>query len=313
MQGATAVRRLGFVLLALGILVLGFVAYQLWGTALYEHSAQARLHQQISRSLHTKGTLSSRRAPSVSSGNLVISQPAPPSADPAVSQPVGELSMPTIGVADDVIVEGTGEGQLQQGPGHYVGTPLPGEAGNASIAGHRTTYGAPFYGLDGLKPGDPVNIQTPQGLFQYTVFRTMIVDPTDTSVLQTTVLPTLTLTTCNPRYSASQRLVVQALLHTSILSTSFQAVAPTPHKGRLPTTLAGADSNPALAGSDVVGGVIGAVLWGLAALAAALLSWLAYRRLEGSLRFVTIVGVAAGVFFLLACFQHVSLALPASF
>lgn len=306
-------RRAGFVLLGLGVLVLGFVAYQLWGTALYEHSAQARLHQEIGHSLHTKGTLSTRRAPAVSSGHLVISQVAPATADPAVGAAVGLISMPTIGVADAAIVEGTDEGQLQEGPGHYLGTPLPGEAGNAAIAGHRTTYGAPFYSLDGLKPGDPINVETPQGLFQYTVFRSLVVDPTDTTVLQTTALPTLTLTTCNPRYSASQRLVVQALLHTSIISTSFQAVAPTTHPKKPPGLAGGAEAGLGLSGTNVRGGVIGAVLWGLAAAAAAVAAWIAYRRLSGSLRLLTVVGAGAGIFFLLACFQHVSLALPASF
>ncbi len=214
-----------------------------------------------------------------------------------------------------MIVEGTGEGQLQEGPGHYPGTPLPGEVGNAAIAGHRTTYGAPFYNLDGLKPGDAINVETPQGLFQYVVVLAKIVQPTDTSVLQTSVLPELTLTTCNPRYSASQRLVVQALLHTSLTNASFVAT-PRTTTGSLPSSLAGepgAGSGARSSGSNGSGGVLAAVLWGLGAIAAAVGSRLGFRRLRGALRWLSLPGAALAVFLLLGCFEHVSLALPSSF
>ena len=81
--------------------------------------------------------------------------PAPTTADPADGQPVGLLQIPRIGV-DKVIIEGTSTTDLRQGPGHYLGTPLPGQAGNAAIAGHRTTYGAPFYNLNELQPVTPI-------------------------------------------------------------------------------------------------------------------------------------------------------------
>jgi sortase A len=300
--------------MAVGLLLLAFVAYQLWGTALYEHSAQARLQQELTPSLHTSGTL-----PKVAKGSgggtadPITSRAAPPTADPAVGNPVGLLSIPAIGMTNAVIVEGTGEGQLQEGPGHYPGTPLPGEVGNAAIAGHRTTYGAPFYSLDGLKPGDAINVETPQGLFQYLVVLTKIVQPTDTTVLQTSVLPELTLTTCNPRYSASQRLIVQALLHTSLTNASF---VPTPRTttGPAPTSLAGeSGTGSSSAGSNVAGHVLGAVLFGLGAIAAALAARVAFRRLRGVPRWVSLLGVPLAIFLLLGCFQHVSLALPTSF
>ncbi len=143
---------------------------------------------------------------------------------PAVGQPIGIIAIPKLGV-DDVVVQGYGESQLQGGPGHYPSTSLPGQAGNAAIAGHRTTFAAPFYNLNQLDPGDPIFVLTSQGLFRYDVARSEIVSPTDSAVLDASTTPELTLTTCNPRYSASQRLVVIVFLDLA-----------TPSSGTHPTT-----------------------------------------------------------------------------
>lgn len=101
---------------------------------------------------------------------------------------------------------------LRKGPGHYPDTPYPGEAGNAAIAGHRTTYGAWFRQLDKLVPGDPVYVAYPDVTVTYEVERVFIIEPTDWSVVAPTPYPALTLTTCHPLYSAEQRLVVRAKL-----------------------------------------------------------------------------------------------------
>ena len=130
---------------------------------------------------------------------------------------MGTITIPKIDLSM-VVVEGTGDAQLQTGPGHYPGTPLPGEDGNAAIAGHRTTYLHPFYNLNELVPGDPITVVTLQGIFLYHVTGSLAVPPTDVSVVAATRRPTLTLTTCNPRYSATQRLVVHAMLVASILA-----------------------------------------------------------------------------------------------
>ena len=320
MGRAGLVRRTALCLLGIGSLLLAFVAYQLWGTALYEHSAQHRLVEELKGKLTTHGTLPSSPQPVSSQQDpttSVASRVAPPEADPATGSALGLLSIPAIGITNTAIVEGTGEDQLEEGPGHYQGTPLPGEAGNSAIAGHRTTYGAPFYSLGQLQAGDAINISTPQGLFGYVVVNTKIVLPGDTSVLDPSVLPTLTLTTCNPRYSSTQRLVVQALLHTAVLTASVASTptSTTPSRtSKLPRTLAGADtSSAALAGSDVAGGVLGAVLWGLGAALAAVAAWLAWRRLRGAPRLLTLAGTVAGLACLLQCFGQVSRALPASF
>ena len=321
-NGAKVVRRTALSLLGVGGLLLAFVAYQLWGTALYEHSAQARLQAELKRSLpHSHVTLPppTRQTTVTSASSPPTNRAAPAVPDPAVGAPVGLMSIPAIGVSDAAIIEGTGESQLQQGPGHYPGTPMPGEAGNAAIAGHRTTYGAPFYSLDALHAGDAINVETSQGLFGYQVVQTKIVSPDDTSVLQTTPLPELTLTTCNPRYSATQRLIVRALLTASVTtgnlagSGSSSSATTIPTSTTVPTTLPGDSSSSSQSGSDVAGGVFGAVLWGLGAIAAALGGRLAFRRIRDGRRWLGLLAAPIGVFFLLGCFQHVSLALPASF
>jgi len=114
-------------------------------------------------------------------------------------------------------VEGVGEADLTKGPGHYPQTVLPGEQGNAAIAGHRTTYGAPFFRLNELTVGDPIYvIDTTGRRFLYTVSAApMVVSPNDIAVLDPTTTATLTLTTCNPRFSATNRLVVVAALSTA--------------------------------------------------------------------------------------------------
>lgn len=111
-----------------------------------------------------------------------------------------------------IVVHGTDAASLALGPGHYPETPLPGGPGNAGIAGHRTTYGAPFGDLDQLARGDVVVVRTDAGTHRYEVRRTAVVDPDDVWVLQPDPLgrgrPTLTLTTCHPRHSDRHRLVV---------------------------------------------------------------------------------------------------------
>lgn len=215
-------------------------------------------------------------------------------------------------MSGDAIVEGTGEGQLQQGPGHYPGTPLPGEAGNAAIAGHRTTYAAPFYNLNELQPGDLIYIQTSQGIFDYSVTSSQIVDPSDTAVLDDSSVPELTLTTCNPRYSASQRLVVVALLQTAITSASFPSQSPGRDTRTAASTTRVADS--AISGPSVRGEVGQAIVWGALTIALVLSAWTGWRRLRGPGAGIVLgLGLLVAVACLLVCFQHVSLALPETF
>ena len=126
-------------------------------------------------------------------------------------KPLGELRIPRID-AHFVVVQGTGSGSLRRGPGHYSGTALPGQDGTVGIAGHRTTYGAPFRHLDALRRGDPITMTMPYGRFVYRVEGTRIVKPQDVSTLRTIGRQRLVLTACHPLYSAAQRLVVIARL-----------------------------------------------------------------------------------------------------
>ncbi len=209
-KSGRVVVRTAVVLMGIGLLLIAFVAYQLWGTAFYEARAQSHLKSELAHQLHHALPTSASGLASHRSGLHFSNKTAPATSEPAINDPVGLLSIPRIGLLD-AIVEGVGEAQLEQGPGHYPGTALPGEPGNVAIAGHRTTYAHPFYNLDALAPGDPIYILTPQGLFHYTVTESQVVSPTDVAVLET--VPgrnTLTLTTCTPRYSAAQRLVVTA-------------------------------------------------------------------------------------------------------
>jgi sortase A len=128
--------------------------------------------------------------------------------------PIGRLSLPEIGVSE-VVVHGTGTGDLRKGPGHYPDTPLPGERGTVAIAGHRTTYGAPFRRLDQLERGDPIVLAMPYGRFSYRVERTQIVEPGALWVTDRVGHDRLVLTACHPLYSAAQRIVAFARLESS--------------------------------------------------------------------------------------------------
>jgi sortase A len=131
--------------------------------------------------------------------------------------PLGRISMPSIGVSS-VVVAGTDKASLRSGPGHYPGTPLPGARGTVAIAGHRTTYGAPFRRVDDLEKGDPIELRMPYGRFTYRVERTQIVAPTATWVTRRVGYDQLVLTACHPLYSAAQRIVVFARLERSVAS-----------------------------------------------------------------------------------------------
>jgi sortase A len=134
---------------------------------------------------------------------------------------VARIRIPRIGL-DAVVIEGTDAGALQKGPGHYTraedpayrkngdGSAFPGQGRTVGIAGHRTTYLAPFRRLDELKPGDEIVLELPYGEFTYEVDDTRIVPPTEIEVVRNTGHERLVLTACHPLYSAAERIVVSA-------------------------------------------------------------------------------------------------------
>jgi sortase A len=176
------------ILLVAAIGVLGYPVY----TNLYRDRVQSRLDREIAspelKQAYEKKTL-------------------------AVGDPLTRIKIPSIGV-DTVVVEGTSASALRAGAGHYPSTPLPCEAGNVAIAGHRTTYGKPFNQLDRLKTGDVVILETPIGSCTYEIsVEPRVILPTDLSVVANDpARQMLTLTTCHPKGSAARRLYVQATL-----------------------------------------------------------------------------------------------------
>jgi sortase A len=207
-----AVSITGKILIGAGILVLLFTAYQIWGTSIQESHTQNALRSTLISETNNQ-EIRHALAEAAAIDKLPTGPPvaAPRTAAPSEGEPVGDIRIPRIGV-NQVVVEGTNTPDLRKGPGHYIGTPLPGQNGNASIAGHRTTYGHPFYNLDGVKVGDPIVLTTLQGIFVYDTTKSFVVSPSDTSVIRNAFANLLTLTTCNPRFSASTRLIVQAKL-----------------------------------------------------------------------------------------------------
>jgi sortase A len=183
-RGRRILRGAGKTLITAGVLILLFIAYELWGTGLLAGREQNRMRDAIG----TQG---------------FPARPVPGGA-------LGFIRIPKIDL-DMVFVEGSDYTALKKGPGHYEDTPLPGERGNVGIAGHRTTYLHPFWALNRLQPGDIVELQTRRGTFRYRVVWQRIVSPFAVEVLNPTKRRALTLTTCHPRFSARERLVIRAV------------------------------------------------------------------------------------------------------
>ena len=210
-------RPLSVVLLAVGALLLADAVITLvWKepvSALYARLQQGRLDDRLAqlegteptaldrRVLSRLGTLDRRLAYAARALNRRTDE----------GDPLGRIRMPSIGVSS-VMVAGTNAASLRLGPGHYPGTPLPGSRGTVAIAGHRTTYGAPFRKLDELARGDRVELRMPYGTFVYRVERRRIVPPTATWVTRRTRHDQLILSACHPLYSAAKRIVVFARL-----------------------------------------------------------------------------------------------------
>jgi sortase A len=247
----------------LGCLLLLFLMYQWWGTGFEQHRSQARLRASF-QPARSRGTPAAEgTAPTAADPNAATAGP------PLPGSAVARLEIPAIGL-DQFVVEGTATDDLKQGPGHYVGSPLPGRHGNAAIAGHRTTYGAPFNRLDDLKPGDAIVATTAAGRFTYTVSDKLTVVPSQTSVLDDYGDDRLTLTTCTPKFSASHRLVVVATLQ--------GPPAAGPPVPAIPAS-AVAPGDPEASGGGAVAGSIAAPGFDLAALPVTALSGLALTAL----------------------------------
>ncbi len=216
----------GKTLIATGLLLFGFVAYQLWGTGIETARAQNSLENEFEDLL--AGTPPTTAAPveTVPDDTFpddtlppetvpVTAAPLPVATLPPVIEgdPIARLELPRIGV-DKIVVAGVDKSDLKKGPGHYPETPLPGQLGNSAIAGHRTTFGQPFFDVDKLENGDEIIVTTLSGRYVYRVTGQEIVSPSDYHVISTTdpTRATLTLTSCHPKYTARERIIVFAEL-----------------------------------------------------------------------------------------------------
>ncbi len=295
----------GRTLITAGVLLLLFVAYQLWGTNIRQAQEQRKLKSGFESELaaagitpiefddvstgtfavdpgtdttgmdttgtETTGTETTVAETTVAATIPAVTTPAPASVTPTSVGPtpttlptvragrstmkaplpgraVGLIVIPRI-KQRQVVVEGTNKKDLEAGPGRYSRSAYPGQPGNAAIAGHRTTFGAPFFNLGLLRPGDPIFIQTQQGKFRYDVIDacrprctgsgSFIVSPTDSTVLAPTPGENLlTLTTCHPKYTAQKRLIVRAKLVGPAADADFFAPPPPPPTTAVPVTTA---------------------------------------------------------------------------
>jgi sortase A len=330
-----SVRELGLAMIVGGIVVLLFVLYQLFGTTLTEQHDQSALARAF-HTAHQQGGVAPAAPPRAagSDGSTVASGGRAASTDLSPSTPEGSaiehLVIPRIGV-NRYVVQGTAEQDLVQGPGHYVNTPFPGQKGNAAIAGHRTTYGAPFFRLNELPVGSRIYVTNTKGrTFVYAVARRLVVDPTGPgaiAVLADTKRAELTLTTCNPRFEATNRLVVVADLvgqpaTAAVASPTLPATpsaTPTPSRSSAPTTAAGPTAaGPTAAAADTLGqGSAGgwppAIAWGAGFVILWVLTRLAFSRTRRGRRVGSlIVGIVACAVPLWFCFENVVRILPPS-
>jgi sortase A len=213
-------RALSTALIVAGVLVLADgIATLVWQeplTALYARIQQGELDDELATLERTPPTAVERRviARLPDPRRRMAFQARAHGRRSEPGDPLGRLRAPTIGL-DAVVVEGTGGAELRTGPGHYPGTPLPGQRGTVAIAGHRTTYGAPFRPVDELERGDRIELRMPYGRFTYRVERTRIVPPTAVEVIDRVAYDRLVLTACHPLYSAAQRIVVFARLEST--------------------------------------------------------------------------------------------------
>jgi sortase A len=294
----------GRALVTVGLLLLLFVAYQLWGTGIYEARAQNDLQHQFEQAQrHAKATTTTvapttTTAPTTTPGDspTVSTTALAPLAAPPEGNVVARIFIPKIGV-DKYVVEGVDVDDLHKGPGHYPSTQMPGHEGNSAIAGHRTTYGAPFGDLDQLAVGDEIRVVTIQGTFLYKVTEQKVVDPSQVEVLDPTPDParpghqlaTLTLTTCNPKYSAEQRLIIKAQLQ---LPPGRVALPPAAvATGKKATSIGGLSGESSSRTPTI--------FWGAIALAIGLLWWWLFHRhprwttwLVGAIPFLVVLFVA---------------------
>ena len=330
----------GRLMILAGVLILLFVAYQLWGTGLQTQAAQERLRADLEQQLaeardQAGGGDGTTTVPDASvedpgtvedPGDLVAQPGAAPgdgrpaeTADLGVTwgDAIGQIEIERIGV-DFVYIEGVDLSLLTDGPGHFPSTAFPGQPGNAALAGHRTTYMAPFNRIDEVEPGDLVTITTVQGTFTYEVMAQpdglghRIVGPDAIEITEDKGDNRLTLMACHPKYSAAQRIVVEAQL----VGNPAEATAPSDpgELTELPSLGEGGDAaaQRLLASGDDAAR-LPALLWSLAALAVLFAAWLVGRIWRKARWPAYLVGLPIFAVLLWQSFEWINRALPGAY
>jgi len=223
-------RGIGQTLITAGLVVLLFVVYEVYVTNIFAHRLQHHVHTALEQEW--------------ANGQDPLALPGSGQTGIPLGQGIANIYIPRFGRDYAfTIVQGTGEGDLEKGPGHYVGTALPGQIGDFAIAGHRVGKGEPFLNLDHLKPGDAIIIETKSEWYVYRVMGDVarqsftepngqswvdqngvpgreVVDPSDGNVILPIPnrpgavgnVPYMTMTTCHPKFTATQRMIVHAVL-----------------------------------------------------------------------------------------------------
>lgn len=210
---------LGWTFIWSGIFIFGYLGWQLVGTGFIhagvQEAAQETLRAEFEQAavvppeieqIDPESFLEGQRPEDPGLPDLVDFHPEEA---PERGEELAFLRIPKIGV-DEVLFEGVDRETLKNGPGHMGGTPIPGQPGNAVVSGHRTTYGSPFFDFDLLEPGDRIEVETSIGEHIYEIREIIVVEPTDVWVTDARPGGWLTLTTCEPKFSARQRLIVFA-------------------------------------------------------------------------------------------------------
>ncbi|MGB9358035.1 MAG: sortase [Acidimicrobiia bacterium] len=239
------IRAVGWTSIIVGVLILGFVVQQLFVTSWFAEQHQEALGEEATEHFATAEITEELYVPPASTngsgGSGTIVDGASGSTNdngvptgrapriiavesaPELGSAFAVIRIPTIEALQEgwAVVEGVRVGDLKNGAGHMPHTPMPGMPGNSVISGHRTTYGAPFHDVDTLNPGDRIEVETAVGVNTYEVRELIIVRPTELWVTEPRDGAWLTLTTCHPKFSSRQRLIVLAEL---VDGPNFEAI-----------------------------------------------------------------------------------------
>jgi len=221
---------LGGVLAAIGLLALSWV-FVVWRwqdpfTALYTMWEQHKLAQQLQHEMGAEPAPKLAHAESAGADARAIKLAAARFRRTAgVGQAIGRIIIPRLGL-NMVVVNGTDDASLERGPGRDLRSYMPGQDRLIYIAGHRTTFLAPFSHIDAIRPGDPIKLEMPYGTFAYRAVRHVIVPADDLAVLKSPLHELLALQACNPRFFATQRYIVYGRL-VAVEARNGRRLAPT--------------------------------------------------------------------------------------